>query len=56
MAKKYQISPSRVKGYMENRERKQRVVTSSILSHRNSNDFWDKEIEEIYGLYSELPY
>ncbi|RHZ79707.1 hypothetical protein Glove_141g105 [Diversispora epigaea] len=42
--------------YMENRERKQQVVTSSRLSYQNSNEFWDKEIEEIYNLYSELPY
>ncbi|RHZ43986.1 hypothetical protein Glove_784g19 [Diversispora epigaea] len=55
-AKKYQISPSRVMEYMENRERKQQVVASSRLSYQNSNEFWDKEIEEIYNLYSELPY
>ncbi|RHZ76343.1 hypothetical protein Glove_198g89 [Diversispora epigaea] len=51
MARKYQISPFHVKKYMKNRERKQQVVTSSILSHQNSNDFWNKEIEEIYALY-----
>ncbi|RHZ85696.1 hypothetical protein Glove_62g2 [Diversispora epigaea] len=56
MARKYQISPSRVKEYMKNRKHKQQVVILSILSHRNSNDFWNKEIEKIYALYNELPY
>ncbi|CAG8688914.1 5492_t:CDS:1, partial [Ambispora gerdemannii] len=50
MAKKYHISPSRVKEYMENRERKQQV------RYQNADNFWDKEIESIYDLYSELPY
>ncbi|RHZ46237.1 hypothetical protein Glove_628g11 [Diversispora epigaea] len=48
--------PSRVMEYMENRERKQQLVTSSRLSYQNSNEFWDKKIEKIYDLYSKLPY
>ncbi|CAG8757815.1 4398_t:CDS:1, partial [Dentiscutata erythropus] len=65
MAKKYYISPSRVKEYIENRERKQQVdfILSSILSQNSrfigdspSHNFWNKEIERIYNLYSELPY